>query len=122
MPRALEPNQRFPYVLQFDRDKPEGEQPTFWFRSLSMREWKTLARLYDALDQDNVVKRLDDVIAAIRIGLVGWNNLIDPDTGEQIPYAPDELERLIDPFEANELFEALVGQNRATADDKKNSA
>lgn len=103
MPRALEPSQTFPLWLDGDAEKPEGKRPTFYFRSISVREWKQVRDSFVSSESD----AWDATLAMIKGSLTGWSNMIDPQTGEEIPYSPDDLDKLLDFPEAAELLDKL---------------
>lgn len=112
MPRALEPNQRFSVVLDSDADKPAAVQPTFWFVSKSVRDFKATRERVLA---DDAANAWDATLSLLKTCLVDWTNMIDPTTGEAIPFNADELDRLVDFGEANELW----GKVQFGARDKK---
>lgn len=111
MPRPLEPNQRFPVVLEFDKDKPAETRPTFWFRSLSAREWRKLLREGQANES-----KLDAALCVLQAALVGWDHMVRD--GEPVPFNAAELDTIIDTDEVAELFGAF----QLTLEDKKKSA
>ena len=101
MPRALNPNSRFPVVL--DSDASSDPKPTFWFRFLTGAEFMELD---DAVSSQQAAGTARDLAAPVytvlRMGLVDWTNLRDHD-GNPIPYQPADLERFVDYGEACEL-------------------
>lgn len=123
MPRALEPNQRFSVVLDFDKAKPEDQQPRFWFRALSLRDYRALYSKVEALEEsENTDQAYQRMMECLSFGLVGWENMVDPQTGEEIAFDIDTLPDIVDPFETRELVYAMAHQNRVSVEDKKNSA
>lgn len=120
MPIALEPGGRYPVVLEIDKDKPAATRPTFYFRALSGRKIKEatsyLAELKESANDDMAFVKFFD---AVRVGLVGWEHMIDPETGEPIAYDPQELDALVTPHEAMELFYKMIEVGAVPA---KNSA
>lgn len=120
MPRALEPGATFDVVLACDKDKEP--RPTFVFRALNGRDWKAVASLNDRLEKaDNGTARIDLIFDAIRVGLTDWQNMVDPRTGEAIPYNAADLDLLVDSVEAWELLGTMLHNGRVSADDKKKS-
>ena len=121
MPLALDPKQRFKLVLKSDQFTPSEKQPRFVFHFLSGRQWKEAAAIDDQLAQggSGVVQGLSQVCAALRIGLVDWENMIDGATGQPIPYDPADLDRIINLSEAFELLYGMMDRMRLDTDDKK---
>jgi hypothetical protein len=104
MPRALEPGQRFSVVLDSDEDKPVATRPTFWFVTKSVRDWKA--------GRETIIKNLeadawDATLAMLRLSLVGWDNMTDPETQQPIAFNLDDLDRLVDFTEAQELLDKI---------------
>lgn len=84
MPIALDPSETFEYVLECDRDLPEGEQTTFTLRGLTGAE-------RDRIDDMLIVRNVDGsqsyrtgsaTTAALRYGLKGWGGFRDAGGGE----------------------------------------
>jgi hypothetical protein len=123
MPLALEPGGRYPVVLESDADKPADSRPTFYFRALSGRKWREAARISDGLERhkDSFVA-IEQLYDALLWGLVDWENMIDPDTGEPIPFDPAELDAILQPPEAAELVPKMLGVGQLTRAERKNSA
>jgi hypothetical protein len=105
MPRALDPRQRFPIVLESDKGKePECR---FWFKYLTGAEFMQVdetARKTESAKTD--IELHAHVYTALRIGLVDWQGIVGLD-GKPIPYQPANLECIIDPIEAIELLAKL---------------
>lgn len=118
MPRALDPQARFPIVL--DSDKGKTPEPTFWFKYLTGREHMQVdetTRQIDGMATD--VELYGPVYSALRIGLVGWDNLVGPDG--PIPYTPANLECILDYREACELVGKMRQACILGAEDAKKS-
>ena len=119
MPRALEPGMKIPYVLEYDRDKPEGQQPTFYFRAFSVREH---TRMSEQLDKRDTEKASDYIKAEMDVlfsTLVGWDNMYDPKTGEAIPFARENFDDIVTSPEAGELLGAALKSQYLSVEDKK---
>lgn len=115
MPLALEPNQRFPIALRSDMDKPAGERPTFFVRSLSMREQVALSGDMDAaLDyQKEVAEIVHGVCELVKRYLVDWENMGPHKFGET------ELRDLLTMSEARELLAKVMNSSYVQPDEKK---
>lgn len=114
MPRPLEPNQEFPIVLACDQDKPEGKQPTFWFRSISRRDWKAIAEEVKAAHPGDVFAQAEAFCQRL---LVRWDRMVNAETGEAVPFDPANLDTIVENADLLELFDRLSFSPR----DKKKS-
>ena len=124
MPLALDTEQTFDRVLESDKDKPEDKRPTFTFRFLSNREWKQVAKLADNiqdLQDKDLEPLLTEVENGLRVGLVGWRNMVNPQTGKPIPYNPENLDMIINPAEMWELVFKVRNHVSLDVSDKKKS-
>ena len=105
MPRSLEPGIKYPIVLAGDEGK--SPCPTFFAKSLSVRDQRNIA---DSIGRIAEASGKGDVfIEAARIlgnAIVGWEGMVDPNTGEEIAFDPD---RLVDLLAIDELMD-LVGK------------
>lgn len=113
MPRALEPNSRFPVVLESDEQKPAAKRPTFWCVSKSVRDW--IAKR-DELLEAGTTDAWAMTIELLKPVVVGWDHMIDPETNEPIPFDLDQLKRMLDFAEATELLDKV----RFNVEAKKN--
>jgi len=114
MPRALDPNARFPIVLKSDRNRPEP-RPTFWARYLTGREWIALSEA-----QNTGEHKLASWYNVLRLCVVDWQHVTDA-AGNEIRFAPASFENILDPGEARELVEACAAGQQPDADEKKDS-
>lgn len=107
-PLALDPEATFEVILESDSEKPAP--PAFVFRYLSNRDYRRVARFSDrihALPSDAIDQLCDEIEQTLMIALVGWRGMVDPATGEEIPFSAENLGRIIDPVEAGELLKRL---------------
>ena len=116
MPVFLEPDQKFPIVLERDKDKPAESRPTFFAKSQSMRGQRRVADTLDRLREKDVsTKQLfDEIVETLGAVLVGWSNM-------GIPYAKESIENVIDYFEARELLQLVMFNQHVTSEEKKSS-
>lgn len=114
MPRCLEPNQRIRIVLDCDHDKPAATQPAFFVKAFSARAWRTVTA-----ETETPKSNLDHAIEVVQMALVDWVNMVDPDTGQPIPFSADSLDQVCGPGECAELFQKLIEQTMLSAADKK---
>ncbi len=122
MPLALDPKARITLVLDSDKDKPAAKQPGFVYAFLTGRRWRDVARAVDGFDEgDGMEAGLDRIYTAASVNLIGWRNLIDPQTGEEIPFDPANLEEILTPQEAIELANRLLTACKPDGADLKNS-
>lgn len=102
MPRALEPGGRYPIVLDIDRDKPDGKRPTTWSRHLSGRDYRTLAEFEPARASHSAV--FESCCDAIFPYLTGWDCMIDPTSGDEIPFSRENMDLV---YSIDDLYELL---------------
>lgn len=122
MPRALEPGVKRFVVLPYDRAKPEAEQPRFFYAAQALGKSRQIARLMDetqnAKDSESVH---DSVIRSLQEIIIGWENLIDPETGSVIPFSPEKIQDVLTMADANELIAEVFKSNVADPADQKKS-
>jgi hypothetical protein len=112
MPIALDPSKTFDLVLKSDEGK--YPPPTFTFRYINGREWIGLAETLDGIQGANSGgKALRAIYDALRVPLVGWSNMGDHD------FAPADLDLILNPGEAKELFEKVMANIQPGDAEKK---
>jgi hypothetical protein len=115
MPAFLEPNQKFPVVLDIDKDKPEELRPTFFVTSLSMREQE---RLSDGLDESIKKDTTKEIFQAtcelLSKYLVGWKNM------GQFEFGCD-VQEFLTHGEARELLRKILANQHVQPEEKKSS-
>lgn len=111
---------RVPYWISPDsyKDIPEAERPAFQFRRLNGAEFVELSSIVE-YNGTSTADEHRKVFETFKIGLLDWRNQYDPSTGEQLSFAPDSLERVIDAQEAMNLIQARIVRGRLNADEKK---
>ena len=117
MPIFLEPDQKFPIVLDADKDKPIETRPTFFAKSQSMRGQRKIARVLDRMTEDKDVtpdQLFDDALDVLASVLVGWKNM-----GEHA-FGREGLEEVLNYSEARQLMR-LVSYNQHVDPDEKKS-
>ena len=116
MPLFLEPDQKYPIVLDIDAEKPKATQPTFYARSQSMRGQQKIA---DVLDQwtdnpDISIKELFASTVEVLTGVViGWANM----GGKE--FSAENMHDILSYQEARELLRKVMYNQHITADEKK---
>jgi len=121
MPRALEPGATFEVVLESDKDKPVETRPCLVCPSLIARAWGQVWSFYERAMTSSDGTWVDDLLAALKIGVNGWRNFNDPQTSQPIAFDPAEFDRV---FQRLELFEAVgkvAREGNVSADDAKKS-
>jgi hypothetical protein len=117
MPVFLEPDQKFPIVLECDKTKPIESRPTFYAKSQSMRGQRRIAAVLDRLTEDKEVtadQLFDDAVEALGSVLTGWVNM-----GQ--PYTKEALEDVLSYAEARELLRLVSYNQHVTLEEKKSS-
>lgn len=114
MPLCLEPNQRFPIVLDIDADKPVDTRPTFFVVSLSMREQTKLSAGMDAaLSHDKTEQIFDATCELLDDYIVGWSNM-----GTHT-YPDACVKDFLTHGEARELLRKILGNSHVSPEEKK---
>ena len=122
MPLALDPNATFEIWLDSDADVPAATRPVFVCRHMNDRALKSLASAQDRINAAVGADRVDLMHDELRKGLVGWRNMIDPQTKKAIPFDPERTLDVLNANEVVELVEKMANQAQATAADRKKSA
>ncbi len=113
MPRFLEPNQKFPIVLDSDKDKPIDLRPTFFAKSLSMREQNKLgAQLDEAFAHKTTVAIFDATCELLKEHLVGWQNMGSYEFG-------CDVQEFLGHDEAREILRKVLANQHVTPEEKK---
>jgi hypothetical protein len=114
MPIALEPNQRFPVVLDSDAEKPAESRPTFFSRSLTMREQQRLSEEMDESIRDKTTQQIFDATCELlKKYLVGWSNM------GAFAFEDCDLASLLSHNEARELLRKILANQFLQHDEKK---
>ena len=116
MPVFLEPDCKFPVVLDSDADKPIETRPTFYAKSQSMRGQKRIADVLDRLTEDKDVttdELFNDAVETLFFAFVGWENM------NGIEFSKDSLYNVLSYSEARELLRKVMHNSHVTADEKK---
>ena len=118
MPRFLDPNQTFPLVLDSDAGKPEGERPTFTARVLNGHLQRQLLELSDKIQTaGSNLEAFTAIFDSLKVVIVGWENMIDPTTGEAIEFDPERFEHILGSDEAVQLLAKAREANELEASD-----
>lgn len=121
MPLALDPTATFELVLASDEDKPAESRPTFVFRNLPDRALKKMMGMGEQIEAADGLQRVDIMHDALRLALVGWRNLIDPTSGQPIPFDPAATEDVLNATEVVELIQGVAAHVQSGPDDRKKS-
>lgn len=109
MPRSLDPGSRVVFVLASDADKPKASQPRFIGRTLTVRQTRDLVAAMEELrSADDAVAQIDAATDAVETLIVGWENMVDPDTGEAIPFSSDALADILSLDEMIEIMSNMA--------------
>ena len=120
MPRSLEPGNRIVFVLDCDKDK--NPQPRAFGRTLSIGKARQLAASMKKFrDTSPIDEKIDAALDTAMSVLTGWENMIDPDTGNEIPFSRDALADVYSVEELTEILSIAAGDGRLAADDRKKS-
>lgn len=127
MPVALDPKQTFEISLRIDEELPAAERPVFVYRFAAAREARRMSALYEKVmaaedDAEMPFETTDQVFEQLQERLVGWRNMIDPATGEEIPFEPADLDRLLTLTEAFALLARVCTQGPDAPEKKRSSS
>jgi len=118
MPLFLEPDQKYPIVLDVDTDKPTETQPTFFARSQSMRGQQKIGETLD-MWTDNPDLSVSDLfnatIDALDGVLVSWKNMGDKE------FSREAVRDVLTYTEARELLRKVMYNQHITSDEKKST-
>lgn len=120
MPRSLEPNSKITFVLACDVDKPKETQPRLFGKSLTISQARRLESSIRAM-KTSEVNRLETIVDVAMICLSGWENMVNPETGEAIPFSRENVENVLSMDELSEIIEATASDGRLSNDDQKKS-
>jgi len=116
MPLCLEPNQRFPIVLDIDADKPLDTRPTFFVVGLSMREQAKLSAGRDAaLSHETTAEIFAATCDLLDDYLAGWANM-----GPH-KYHEACVQDFLTHGEACELLRKILSNSHVSFEEKKSS-
>lgn len=122
MPRSLDPSARLTIVLASDLDKPPETQPRFYAMHLTANQQRRLAVGMEQMKAATTPEqKIMAAINAAMICLVGWENMVDPVTGADIPFNADTLGDVLDVEELAEVIGFVASASTATPADKKKS-
>lgn len=112
MPIFLEPNQKYPVVL--DADQSKMPTPTFFARSQSMRGQQRVAECLDRLTDDKVTaaELFDETVTVLGEVLVGWSNM-----GRE--YSAEAIRDVLTYNEARELLRKVMYNQHVQLEEKK---
>lgn len=112
MPIFLEPNQKYPVILDADKDKTPS--PTFYAKSQSMRGQQRVAECLDRLTDDKVTaaELFDETVAVLGEVLVGWSNM-----GQE--FNPAAIRDVLTYNEARELLRKVMYNQHVQLEEKK---
>lgn len=119
MPLSLEPDRRFPVVLEIDKDKPSESQPTFYANSKSMRDAELMAVEFDTMLSDSqsnseLFKRTCEMLHK---HVVGWKSM----GAFEFPKSATEWYEcgVLTFAEAAELLRGIIRNRSLNAEEKK---
>lgn len=112
MPLFLEPDQKYPVVLDCDKDKTPA--PTFFAKSQSMRGQQKVAECLNKLtDEETTTPQLfDATVETLGEVLVGWSNM-----GRE--YSVEALRDVLSYSEARELLRKIMYNQHLQTEEKK---
>lgn len=120
MPLALDPEQKIVISLQLDQNKSEEVRPSFIVRFLSGRDRRKISEnINEALKSKSDDDSEKLIFDAVKIGLVGWKNIVNR-AGEVIPFDINLLPEILTDLEMWELIGLMLKKTRLSEIDLKN--
>ena len=114
MPISLEPDKRFPIVLDCDKDKPKELRPTFYALSKTMSEHVSLMEFVDNVYKDNTVAGVFDAICGkLDEVIVGWENM------GRFQFGRDSFASMLTHLEAMDLLRKVAHNAHLEPEEKK---
>lgn len=109
----------YSYVFPKERDKPENEQAVFKFKYLSCRvHMNELLPQYLLFNENLTAEKPDAKKAmaacfeAVKIALVGWENVQDRNGGDPLDFNIDDLDVIVTSVQMIELMELIIAGGR----------
>jgi len=117
MPLFLEPDQKYPIVLDSDADKPKESQPTFFAKSQAMRGQQRISEVLERFHEPDITiaELFESTIGVLDGVVVGWTNM------NGIEFSSESLRDVLSYKEARELLTKVMYNQHITADEKKSS-
>lgn len=121
MPLAINPKARCTIELESDVIFYEpADRPRFIYRFLTGAEWLQIADMQTAIGSANDgADALNLAYQAAAVGLVNWENIIDPETKNPIKFNLKKLNKIVGLNEAMELATKILQQTPDYGDKKK---
>lgn len=92
---AIDPREKFEYILEADRDKPEDEQTVWELRALTFAQRNALEDMPTFTGEKEVAPKMGKMTReTLRAGLAGWRNFKDA-RGRIIEFECDPCERSV---------------------------
>lgn len=114
MPIFLEPDQKFPVVLDCDKDKPAEQQPTFLCKSQSSRGMIAIGEFLDESRTGTTSQIVDVHSDELLKHCVGWRNI-----PEQYPFGKESMIEILHYFEMRELLRKIMLNQHVQIEEKK---
>ena len=105
MPLFLEPDQKYPIVLDSDENKPDETRPTFYAKSQSMRGQQKVGDVLDLWTNNpdlTVAELFDATIVVLADVVVGWKNM------GGLEFNADQMRDVLTYQEARELLRKVM--------------
>lgn len=117
MPRFCRPNQTYKIVL--DEDKDVVPTPAFLCRSVPLLEHQEIAEHLDGQNTNSIAEYFDSNVKAVLKVCVGWENIRDPSTNEEIAFSEVNLRKVLTAKEVMEVLRKALFNDTLKEDEKK---
>lgn len=115
MPISLEPDKRFPVVLDCDKDKPKESRPTFYVLSQTMRGHLQILETLDKWSEDGVTPAalFEATCEQLTRIVAGWQHM------GQYEFGKADLRDMLTYSEARELLRKCAYNSHLEQEEKK---
>lgn len=122
MPKSLDPSSRITMVLACDQDKPEETQPRIFARTLTLNQQRQMmVAMHQMQTTATPEAKIDAALDTAEICLTGWENMVDPESGEAITFSREAIGNVLSMDELAEVFSYVTEVSTTSLEDKKKS-
>ena len=117
MPRFCKPDVIYKIVLE--EDEGSSPLPAFFAKSVSMATHWKVAEAIDREGIDTVDEYFNKNVDALMEVLTGWENIVDPNTNEEIKFSREAILKVLTAKEVMEVVRKALYNDTIKVDEKK---
>lgn len=121
MPKSLDPSSRLTMVLACDLEKPKETQPRIFARTLTLNQQRKLMAAMSRMQTASADEKIEAALDAAELCLTGWENMVHPNSGHDIPFTREHIGDVLSMEELAEVFASVSVSGKASASEKKES-